>query len=202
MRKKTINEWKENAKAAVSFDEKRKVYYDYLKTPEWHFISESVIKRDGHKCTICSSTDKLQSHHITYKHIFNELKHLEDLTTLCFDCHQNEHPDKARINELITGFDLRDDGIRRALKHANSKNPEWSESAFNFLKDYLKTHNEFMLEDVRMSSQNIIPEPPSKRAWGAIAVRGAKVGLIRRKGYQNVINPKAHATPATLWEVM
>jgi 5-methylcytosine-specific restriction endonuclease McrA len=197
-----INEWKEKSRSATTSDDKRKIYYDYLKSSEWNNVRNLILERDEHKCIRCKSTYNLQAHHTTYQNIFNESKHLEDLVTLCFDCHKKEHPDKETTEGLVTGFDLRDAGIRRAIRSANSKNPEWSEMAFNCLKEYIKTHNEFMIEDVRMSSDKIISDPPSKRAWGAIAVRGAKLGIIRKKGYQNVINPKAHATPATLWEVV
>jgi len=59
-----------------------------------------------------------------------------------------------------------------------------------------------MTEDVRISSEGIIEIPPSNRAWGGVIVRAVKSGLIKRIGFQNVNNPKAHKTPATLWETI
>ena len=99
-----------------------------------------------------------------------------------------------------SGEVLRDEGIQKAMIHANIAVGMWTELAFNFLRTYIRSNREFMAEDVRNASIGIISEPPSDRAWGGIFVRAAKNGLIKRKGFQNVKNVKAHCTPATLWE--
>lgn len=95
----------------------------------------------------------------------------------------------------------RDLGIKQAEDSANSKNKGWSDLAYGYLLAYTKAHPEFMIEEIRTSSAGLIPEPPSNRAWGSIAVRAAKEGIISRKGFQSVKNVKAHRTPATLWKV-
>jgi len=59
-----------------------------------------------------------------------------------------------------------------------------------------------MTEDVREAATEEIPQPPSNRAWGAIIRMAASSNIIKRKGYRAVKNPKAHRTPATLWEVL
>ena len=100
----------------------------------------------------------------------------------------------------ITGEQLRDNGIERAITHANKIYDGWNERAFDFLLNYLSSASEFMVEDVRKASAGKIPEPPSLRAWGGIIVRAAKAGLIKRTGFRNVTNAKAHATPASVWE--
>ena len=102
--------------------------------------------------------------------------------------------------DLFEARKLRDEGINKAIDHADKKDDKWSEKAYKYFLYYLKSHCEFMAEDVRIASAGIIPEPPSKRAWGAIFVKAVKEGLIERKGFRNVKNPKAHLTPATLWE--
>lgn len=106
--------------------------------------------------------------------------------------------------DLFSGEELRDKGIQQAVDHANRVEPKWSEMAYSYLKIYILIphHTEFMAEDVRKYGKHYIPEPPSNRAWGAIFVRAAKEGLIRRKGFRNVKNAKAHCTPATVWEVV
>jgi len=98
-------------------------------------------------------------------------------------------------------FSAKDKGIQQAVDHADAVYPSWSEKAYKFLTDFIdKNACSFMAEDVRMESAAVIPEPPSKRAWGAIILRAAKSGLIRKVGYQKVTNAKAHATPASVWQ--
>ena len=98
-----------------------------------------------------------------------------------------------------TGEDLRDEGIQQALTHANESSERWSEIAYDFLKRYMLDNPVFMAENVREAATGIVPEPPSKRAWGGVLVRAAKEGLIIRMGFRNVKNARAHCTPATLW---
>lgn len=99
----------------------------------------------------------------------------------------------------ITGEQLRDKGIERAITHANQIDIGWSEKAFSFLIQYLQTAAEFMVEDVRKASEGIVPAPPSLRAWGGVIRRAAFAGLIKKIGFKNVINAKAHCTPASVW---
>ena len=96
----------------------------------------------------------------------------------------------------------RDNGIQQSLDSANSVIKNWSDIAYGFLLGYADSHKEFMIEDIRNASGGFVPEPPSKRAWGGIAVRAVKNNIIQRKGFQSVKNIKAHKTPATLWEVI
>ena len=101
----------------------------------------------------------------------------------------------------VNGEQLKINGIDQAVNHANQKSENWSESAFNFLSKFIKTKRIFMTEDVRMASKDIIPEPPSNRAWGGIIIRAKKAGLIRHNGYSQVKNPKAHQANASVWAV-
>jgi len=104
--------------------------------------------------------------------------------------------------DMFSAEYLRDAGIRYAIGHADYHFENWSGRAFEFLKQFIRSNREFMTEDVRLASKNIIEEPPSNRAWGGVVVRAARLGLIRRKGFRNVTNANAHCTPATLWEVV
>ncbi len=87
------------------------------------------------------------------------------------------------------------------MENADKQSYKWTYYAYQFLIDYIKSNKEFMAEDVRIASEGIVEAPPSKRAWGGIFVKAVKSGLIKRKGFMNVKNAKAHCTPATLWEV-
>lgn len=70
----------------------------YLQSLEWHAIREKRLAFAQHKCEVCSSTESLQCHHITYERLTNE--HIDDLAILCGGsngCHQ-------RIHDLL-GYD-------------------------------------------------------------------------------------------------
>lgn len=98
------------------------------------------------------------------------------------------------------GSALRDQGIERAERKANAMHKDWSETAYDFLKGYIKINPVFQVEDVRYASQGVVPSPKSQRAWGGIIRRAAKEGLIFRAGYKNVKNILAHRTPAAVWK--
>ena len=103
---------------------------------------------------------------------------------------------------LFSGEYLRDCGILQAQLSADNQTENWSQNAFNYLRLYIKHNKIFMTEDVRNSSEGVIDIPPNSRSWGGIIVRAVKSGLIKRIGFQNVTNPRAHKTPATLWEAV
>jgi hypothetical protein len=100
-----------------------------------------------------------------------------------------------------TAEQLRDRGIKQAADNADAINTDWQQQALDFLKSYIKTHQTFMVEDVRYASNGIIPEPPHSRAWGAVILTAARENIVERAGYAKTSNPKAHKTPATLWKV-
>ena len=102
------------------------------------------------------------------------------------------------INE---GSQLRDKGIKQAVDNADNAHEKWSDKAYRFLVNYIKSQNEFMTEDLRLASEKEIPKPPSNRAWGGIILRAVRAGLITRDRFSNVKNAKAHKTPATVWRV-
>ena len=74
-------------------------YKKYIKSSKWRKIRKSIIKRDQEKCRECNKqiTEKTcHIHHLTYKNIFNEEKYLEDLITLCPECHSLIHYSKRK----------------------------------------------------------------------------------------------------------
>ena len=66
-------------------------YADFLNTTYWRGVSLFVKRRDGWKCSVCGSTDKIDVHHKTYESHGDELNHMEDLVCLCRKCHEKEH---------------------------------------------------------------------------------------------------------------
>lgn len=109
------------------------------------------------------------------------------------------------MNQYQLNFEAekaRDIGIQRAVDHANKETPSWSDRAVELFLAYCQENKgaNFMTEDVRWYAEALgLPEPPDKRAWGAIAVMAKRRGLIRSNGYapQKAVN--AHCAPKTVW---
>jgi len=82
-------------KAATDFKikyNKYEIYNLYLNSPRWYKKRIQRKNLDDNKCRICSASDHettLQVHHKTYANIFFEP--MEDLITLCEECHQKLH---------------------------------------------------------------------------------------------------------------
>jgi len=96
----------------------------------------------------------------------------------------------------------KENGMQAAVAHADQKVDRWSELAYEKLKAFLVATGgrEFMAEDVRVWCWGgNLPEPPNKRAWGAVVRRAVTAGLIKFVGYSKTTNPKAHRTPAAIW---
>lgn len=67
------------------------LYQDFLASDYWQSVRQQVLARDSHRCQSCDTTRRLQVHHKTYENHGEEHLHLEDLVTLCSDCHQAVH---------------------------------------------------------------------------------------------------------------
>lgn len=110
-------------------------------------------------------------------------------------------PDKPTNN----GEENKQKGIRRAVDHANIKNAgKWSDKAYHATKSYISNKKKgfsFMMEDVRVwaETNNIVPPPPSKRAWGGTPLRLVKDGLIYKSGFGTVKNENANRCYASVW---
>jgi len=66
-------------------------YQEFLNSKYWIRVRKTVMERDNFQCMCCHSKINLCVHHSTYKHHGFEHKHLEDLTTVCNDCHKIAH---------------------------------------------------------------------------------------------------------------
>lgn len=111
------------------------------------------------------------------------------------------------MNQLtmeFTGELLKQHGINQAVEHAGAVHKNWYEKACNVAKQYIKTKPKgykFMMEEIRNwgEDNNLLPTPPSKRAWGAVSRFVTTTGLARIIGYGSVTNPLAHRTPASVY---
>ncbi len=94
---------------------------------------------------------------------------------------------------------LRDEGITRAINHAELDKPGWKANALEFVKLYQPM--EYMTEDLRQFAyERGLPRPPHERAWGAVMVAAAKLGWIKSLGIKRKKSPEAHTTPAVMWK--
>jgi 5-methylcytosine-specific restriction endonuclease McrA len=75
------------ARMAAPADRER--YLAHLNSEAWRLIRRLVIERDGRRCLVCNSPAELEAHHRTYERLGHE--RLDDLATLCRDCHELFH---------------------------------------------------------------------------------------------------------------
>jgi 5-methylcytosine-specific restriction endonuclease McrA len=64
-------------------------YQNYLQTPQWRLKRRLVLERSEGRCEGCRACAATEVHHLTYKHVFNEL--LFELVALCRECHERAH---------------------------------------------------------------------------------------------------------------
>lgn len=101
----------------------------------------------------------------------------------------------------------RDDGIGRAVDHADRVHPSWADQAFDVLADYLTigaiaAGAGFTSEDVRDHADRLaLPEPPHLRAWGGVFQRAARGGLIVKSGVTEARAARVHCGIITVWQV-
>ena len=96
----------------------------------------------------------------------------------------------------------RDDGIARAVNHANNVLPSWGERAYIHFCEYARFHAvEFITEDVReYAYRQGFVRPPDERAWGAISTRATRAGIVYKVDDSGrAKNPRGHMHPCSLW---
>lgn len=101
-REKLINQYVNERRAALDFiaketanrqqPERRSEYSEYLSSPEWATLRNSVIERCGNLCEGCRQSSVDDVHHLTYRHIGREF--LFQLVGLCRSCHTRWHEDR------------------------------------------------------------------------------------------------------------
>lgn len=106
----------------------------------------------------------------------------------------------AQQQSIDFGKTLKEAGMRKAVAHANQVHPDWSEKVYWFFKYWIRYQKQpFKMESFREWCKDLIPEPPSLRAYGPIPARAKKEGLIVHAGYAQVENAKAHRANCSLW---
>ena len=84
-------------------------YQRYIRSKEFKEIKQIIEERDHRRCACCGwspddgDTDTkrtLTCHHRTYKHLYHELEHPEDLITICNVCHRAIHAAHSNIKRF------------------------------------------------------------------------------------------------------
>ena len=104
--------------------------------------------------------------------------------------------------EIEFSRQVTEEGIQRAVDSANRVHENWSDKAYDYLLNFVKTRKKgerFLIEDVRQDATTLVPHPPSYRAWGAIARRAIMEGVIVKVGYRKVKNSRAHQANAAVY---
>jgi len=75
---------------AIDRQKKMEDHLKYLQTDDWNQIRLHILKRDNYTCVMCGRNGgRLYVHHKTYQRWSKE--HLNDLITLCYNCHEEIH---------------------------------------------------------------------------------------------------------------
>lgn len=94
-------------------------------------------------------------------------------------------------------------GATLAAAKADRTSPGWSVEAREVFLLYARMHRDgFMTEDVRQWAQKLgMSEPPDNRAWGYVALRLSKDGVIESVGYGRQRSSTCHGSPKTIWKL-
>lgn len=95
--------------------------------------------------------------------------------------------------------DARDEGIAAAADHADRINPKWQDLAYAALCAYAEHHPTFTIEQLRRDLNGTLVDPPSLRAWGAVAQRAQRSGIVRHDSWTEADDPAVHCNTIRVW---
>lgn len=94
-----------------------------------------------------------------------------------------------------TGLELGHEAAERAADHAGER---WKADAYAAFCEYARGHRLFTTEEVRDAHPEIVA-PPTLRAWGHIALRAKREGLVVGQGVSTAKARNVHGNMVTLW---
>lgn len=87
----STNRCKECANQKLSIDNLKLGRVD-RRDGKWKRIARIAYKRDEYQCKLCQNSDEITAHHLDGWNWFMEGRYdLDNLITLCYDCHTNFH---------------------------------------------------------------------------------------------------------------
>jgi hypothetical protein len=90
-----------------------------------------------------------------------------------------------------------DDGMQRAVDHADAITTNWSDMAYALLLHFALQEGNFIAEEAReFAHKKGLPRPPDGRAWGAVIKRAVNRGLIRKVSYRT----DQYGSPKAVWQ--
>lgn len=75
----------------------------------------------------------------------------------------------------------------------------WKEQAYAVFVNYAKNHETFTTEEVRQSA-NDLGSPPDARAWGQVALRAKREGVVQAVGWVRANSKSVHGMVVTQWK--
>ena len=82
---------------------------DYYLSPEWKAKRERRLEIDEYECRLCGATESLEVHHKPKAYADIPHERVEDLTTVCADCHHEAVTNLIRRRryegQIVTGVD-------------------------------------------------------------------------------------------------
>ena len=81
-------------------------YKAYLRSKHWLDLRKCALRRAHNQCEACTSTERLNVHHKTYRRLEHEK--LKDLRVLCKWCHLNVHEIARKISRRSSEAALHD----------------------------------------------------------------------------------------------
>jgi hypothetical protein len=105
------------------------------------------------------------------------------------------------MNNIQQGEALKEEGMRRAVDHADREVLSWSERAYAAVKIFAIKGLPFTTEEIaRWAYSHGLPVPPDPRAWGSVMRSAVLAGLVEASHYEKSQNPKAHRRPVQVWQ--
>lgn len=100
--------------------------------------------------------------------------------------------------EMADALRAREAGMSIAADNADAHVLGWTDRAFEFLRNFAKTHDTFISEDVSDASKEAgFPQPPTDRAWGSVYKRAQKESIILQVGAGR--SRRRHASICPRW---
>lgn len=100
--------------------------------------------------------------------------------------------------DQLTARQLGHEGAAIAANAAEWQIEDWKDRAYDAFLTIASIGAPFTTEDVRVACPDI-PAPPDARAWGQVALRAKKAGVVKSVGVVNAKLRNVHGRYITQW---